>query len=95
MSLITGVRVIDHQEQPGVLLEIVEGPDHRRVRFFVRVAEMPQAYSQVWTGSEWKPVHHLLDPGYNPGEALARLFKTTEDILGWGTEEPCPSSLAV
>jgi len=88
MSLITQVRVIDHQEQPGVLLEVVEGPDQRRARFFVRVSATPQAYSQVWTGSDWKSVHYLLDPGCNPGDALARLFKTTEDILGWGSEEP-------
>ncbi len=88
MSLITQVRVIDHQEQPGVLQQVVAGPDNRRVRFFVRVAETPQAYSQVWAGSEWKLIHHLLDPGCNPGEALARLVKITEDILDWGSDHP-------
>jgi hypothetical protein len=84
-GLIINLRLIDHQEQPGVLQEVYEGPDKRRVRFFARVHPDPTAFSQVWSGSEWKSIHNLLDPGLSPSEAIARLFKATEDILGWTT----------
>ena len=94
MSLITQVRVIDHQERPDELFEVVEGPDLRRVRFIIRVGgPTPHAYSQVWQSFEWKMVHHLLKPGTTPEDALARLFKATEDILGWSAGDGgCPST---
>ena len=82
-ELALNLRLIDHQEQPGVLQEVYEGPDGRRVRFFARVHPDPLAFSQVWSGSEWKPVHNLLDPGMSPRNAIIRLFETTEDVLGW------------
>ena len=83
MSLLTNVRVIDHQELPGVLQEVVRGPDGRVARYFVRLLDHPQASSQVWSGAEWKPVHNLLDVGPSVAAAMARLTATTEDILGW------------
>jgi len=87
MSIITNLRIIDHQETPGTVQEVIEGPDGRRVRFFVSVVPNATAYSQVWSGTEWKHVHTLLDPGLIVGGALARLMRTTEEILGWGRHE--------
>lgn len=85
--LVLNVRLIDRQEQPLVLQEVYEGPDKRRVRFFVRVCPDPTAFSQVWSGSEWKQVHNLFDPGLSPRDAIIRLLNTTEDILGWGSDQ--------
>lgn len=89
-ALVLNLRLLDHQEQPGVIQEIYEGPDKRRVRFFARVHPDPTAFSQVWTGYEWKQVHYLLDPGLTPSDAIVRLFRPTEDILGWSHQEGQP-----
>ena len=84
-DLLTGIRLIDHQEYDNALQHIIEGPDGRRVFFKVSVSpDDPQAYSQVWSGSEWKTVYTLLYPlAWAPGVAMTRLFQVTEDILGW------------
>ena len=78
---ISAWRLINRQEHSDVVLEVFEGPDGRRVRFFVKVAE--RACSEVWTGTEWKEVHSLVGRPKSIKYALPLLYITTEDILGW------------
>lgn len=84
MSLLaTNIRLIDRQSTHRTLLEVYAGPDGRRVRFF---ADPVEAYAQVWANAGWLEVHRLLVERNNPSppeEAISKLFKTTEDILGW------------
>lgn len=81
MSLVLNLRLIDRQETDVTVLEVYEGPDKRRVRFFVHAGG--PAYSEVWTGTAWQLVHQLLGKCTLLQASLVRLYRPTEDILGW------------
>lgn len=86
-EIIQNIRLIDRQEHAsGAILEVLEGPDGRRVRYQAQPGE--RSFSQLWTGSEWVPIHHLLDTCRNLTMDLAKLHLVTEDILGWRSKEP-------
>ena len=85
-TILTHLRLIDHQADPTRLYEVYAGPDGRRIRFTIDLTA-PTAYSQVWSGVRWETVHTLHDAHFRSDittlNVLNRLMPVTEDILGW------------
>ena len=84
--LLQRYRVISQQRSDQSVMEILEGPDGRRVQFFAQSSPEPKAFSRLWTDKGWIPVFHLLTPGVVLQDSISLLFQPTEGILGWDSQ---------